>query len=508
MVISSIYAGVVKNSYQAKVSQPKNKACQNETSPKECLKNFGLYSNYIASINKVKISFKGYGEDDNPAQKLFWILTGRNDIYEDNYTKERYVNGGNSLKKWINAPARELLNRGADEAIQSICTITKKNDCYPGIPNNIPTPNGKKPEEGEWGYDHWGGDNWGTRANYIEINPRTIAKHEGSRVSEGLLNAIKLLPAIPPSGDKFANCIILSQLYPTLGSDGWTNGNDGIYAVNLHEGISKNLTSEGLGRDGQRMTDREMVKAFNDLAHLRGFKTGFRMPLSSKQLRVHGQEFNWGEHENAYIDACKDAINLGFDAIYFDSAKHVGWYDMDNYHGNGDVPSYGAMSYITSQIRQRTGKNNLSFIGEHCYTDERYVNMGLTAGSNYGNPEDISEIKRNSNSQKNNFRYKAGPNVSDDNDENCYNFDKKLKRLEGCLYGYEYAEDKLPTFMQMNDLFPLTPYTSTHSEMERSISKSYDGSPKSHIENIFDTSRTSEWYQNEVNQKFLGAIYR
>ena len=44
----------------------------------ECL---GVY-------NKAHISFKGYCGDKQPAKKLFWIATGRNEIFRDEETEK------------------------------------------------------------------------------------------------------------------------------------------------------------------------------------------------------------------------------------------------------------------------------------------------------------------------------------------------------------------------------------------------------------------------------------
>ena len=252
------------------------KPSQTTTIPKElkqpqasALELFGNYNKAIvnkAPINKAQINFKGYYGDQQPAKKLFWILKGNNDVYEDNETKRDLYKGGNTgWKKWVATRPEDLLKRSPMDAIQSICTLNKQPDCYPGIPSYIPSPN----------Y----GDKWGRRANYIEINPRTVALTEGDKKSEGLLNVMKLLPAIPPSSKSNANCIVLSQLYPAMyrENDGRT-GHSSLYTVDLHSGISKNLTSDKLSRGNQRMGDDEQVKAFNDMAHLRGLiyrKLGF-----------------------------------------------------------------------------------------------------------------------------------------------------------------------------------------------------------------------------------------
>ena len=134
----------------------------------------------LGVYNKVNLSFKGYYGDNQPAKKLFWIATGRNHIYRDEET-EKNAWRKNGKKKWSTMIPSDLLNRTPEQAIQSICTL---NDTY-HIPGYILSPN----------Y----GNNWGRRANYIEFNPRLLAKAEGNKKSEGLLNMIKLLPAIPPS---------------------------------------------------------------------------------------------------------------------------------------------------------------------------------------------------------------------------------------------------------------------------------------------------------------------
>ncbi len=494
MAINSVSFGMVSNSYPSSIAKTNTAPAPKETKPQKNILSHNIYANYLATVNKAGIAFKGYDHDSNPAKKLFWILTGRNSVYEDDYTKQNYVNGGNTgYKKWVNAPAYELLNRSPEQAIQSVCTITKPDNSCPNIPDYIKTPN----------Y----GDNWGRKANYIEINPRTVAKHENNRVSEGLLGAIKLLPAIPPSSDNFANCVVLSQLYPTIWGESYVDDGSSLYTMNLDAGISKNLTSDWLERDGVRMKDEELVKSFNDLAHMRGLKTGFRMLLSDGQMWVNGKSFSWHKNENDFIEACCKGIDMGFDAIYFDSAKHIDGYESEHYCGVGSLPNYKQMQYITDQIRRRTGRNDIALIGEKCDKNPRFEEMGFTAGTDRGNASDRGSIEYEGRDQSWNRKYGAGPEVSNDNDPGWYNFNERIKRLDNCLFGYSSSYDKLPTYMQMHDIFPLTPYTNTHDEMLKSMSKSTDGSPSSHYYNVFDTSDAAKWFQNEVNQKFLGAIY-
>lgn len=449
--------------------------------------NFASYDSALASVCRAQISFKGYFGDPQPAKKLFYMLTGRNEIYEDNWTKDHlfYAND----KKWVSANPAELLKRTPEQAVQSICTITKSENQYPHIPSYIQSPN----------Y----GDNWGRFANYIEINPRAIAKYDGDRISEGLLETMKLLPAIPPASKKGANCLILSQLYPSISNDG--NIYDGsLYCANLHSGISKNLTSEGLYG---KMGEDEQVKAFNDLAHLMGFKTGFRMPLSAGQLKIQGNDFNWYDHEKAYIDACIWGIELGFDSIYFDSGKHV--VDYDGYSGQGAMPNDKQFAYILYEIRNKTGRSDLSFIGEKCNNNYRYKEIGLTAGTDWGKPDNIESIKYESRRQAYSREYAAGPEVSNDNDYGELSFETRLNRLNSCLWGFDNEADKLPMYMQLHDFFPLSPYTNTHELMmspkKMSGSDAWTDCEK-HWDGIFNTANAAENYTNAVYEMFANSI--
>ncbi len=450
------------------------------------------YLSYVSSINKSMISFKG--SFDNNAQKLFWVLSGTNAIYEDDYTKDHYFNGGNTgWKKWVYAPASELLQRTPVQAIQSLCTMTKPVNSFPKIPSNISTPN----------Y----GNNWGRHANYIEINPRTIAKHEYDRVSEGILGVIKLLPAIPPSANNFANCVVLSQLYPALWGESYTGDGTSLYTMNLNTGISKNVSSPWLERNSVRVSDEDQIRAFNDLAHMRGLKTGFRMLLSEGQMKVDGRDFNWDTDEDVFVGECVKAINLGFDAVYFDSAKHIGGYEPEHYCGVGRLPSYEQMQRINYKIRDWSGRNDISIVGEKCDRHPRFEEMGFNAGTDKVNAEDRSGIERESREQSRNQNYGSGPEVSNDNDDAWYDFETRLSRMGNCLFGYNSPEEKLPTFMQMNDLFPLTPYTTTHQEMLESKSRG-NSCPDEHIANVFDSSDNAKHYQRIVNNIFADAIYK
>lgn len=443
--------------------------------------------NNLAVYNRASVNFKGYYGDHQPAKKLFWILTGRNNICRDNETDMRTYHTL-SGKKWVTTNPEDLLKRSPEQAIQSICTLNNHFE----IPSYVLSPN----------Y----GDKWGRRANYIEINPRTVALSHGNEKQEGLLNVIKLLPAIPPSSKSYANCIILSQLYPTMGNyDDNKTGNRSLYSIDLHSGISKNLTSRNLSRGYERMGDDEQVKAFNDLAHIRGLKTGIRMPLSEGQMTVQGRAFNWDKDEKAFIDACCWAVDLGFDAIFFDSAKHVGNYDMGNYFGVGRLPNYQQMQYITQQIREKTGRSDIAFIGEKCDNDTRFNNLGFSAGTDWGKADNFQSVMHEFKQQRWNDEYAAGPIISDDNDYGSLSFETRLNRIKNSFNAYEDIGYRLPTFMQMADLFPLSPYTNTHDQMMRSENRSGYGDIESGYNNIFNTSGDAYNYRMNVYREFANS---
>lgn len=444
--------------------------------------------NNIAAYNKANITFKGYYGDQQPAKKLFWILTGRNNICKDDET-DYHTYHTLSGKKWVTINPEDLLKRSPEQAIQSICTLNN----YYDIPSYILSPN----------Y----GDKWGRRANYIEINPRTVALSQGNEKQEGLLNVIKLLPAIPPSSKSYANCIVLSQLYPTMCNyDDNKTGDRSLYTVDLHSGISKNLTSRNLSRGRERMGDDEQVKAFNDLAHIRGLKTGIRMPLSEGQMTVKGRPFNWDKDEKAFIDSCCWAVELGFDSIFFDSAKHVGDYDMGNYCGHGRIPNYKQMQYITNQIRSKTGRNDISLVGEKCNDDTRFNDLGLTAGNDWGRADDFNSVMHEFKKQRWNDEYAAGPIISDDNDCGELNFETRLNRIKNAFNAYEDISYRLPTYMQMADIFPLSPYTNTHEQMMKSENRSGYGDIESSYNNIFNTSQAAFDYRMNVYKEFANSI--
>ena len=410
-------------------------------------------------LSKDTVSFTGYYGDGQPVKKLYWLVSGKNNPDYDFWAESHMWQAGD--KRWLYAYPNDLLKRTPTETINTIMTLTGQGQ----IPANVVSPQIR-------------GDRWGRYATYIEVNPRAIAQYDNGRVSDGLMQTLKLMTAIPPSSNYSPNCVVLSQLYPTPWGDGTTQ-DGGLYRVDLHRGISKNLTSRGLDH---KMGDDEQVRAFNELAHLMGFKTGFRMPISSGQIKIKGRDFSWQHDEKAYIDACVWAIELGFDAIYFDSAKHI--VDMDGYCG-------------------------LAFIGEKCYPRSDYPEMGLTAGTHWGRPENIESVKWESDSQSWARDYAAGPEVSNDNDYGELSFEDRLNRLNSCLFGYNSRENKIPAYLQMNDIFPLSPYTNTHELMEYAKELSSPGAwseCERHWDGIFRTDDAARWYTTEVYKKFEAAM--
>ena len=229
------------------------------------------------------------------------------------------------------------MTRTLKRAVDSISTLSESGNFFREIPDNIVTPN----------Y----GDNWGRFANYIEINNRAIARMQNNRCSDGIISSIKLLPAIPPSAKSWANCIILSQIFPNIYGDGFNKASweeNSIYGLKLNAGYSENIISRNL-----KVSPETLFKAFNDLAHFRGIKTGFRIVISEDQLKIarpykEDENFRWHnkEHEEIFITECVKLVNLGFEAIFFDSAKHIGGYDCANYTGVGALPEYPQMQYI------------------------------------------------------------------------------------------------------------------------------------------------------------------
>lgn len=414
----------------------------------------------------------------NAVNKLLNALGENTKLSPDEWSKERTFASGN--KKWLaNILPSELLNRSVKQAVESLVTINESGEFYPTFPDNIETPN----------Y----GDKWGRLANYIEINNRAIAEMHGDKTKNGILSSIKLLPALPPSAKSWANCVILSQIFPNIYGDGYNKGpfeENSIYGIKLNAGYSGNIIDYDIV---DKISPEEQFQAFNQLAHIHGLKTGFRTVISADQIKVaypyeNDVTFNWDnpEHQEMFINEHVKLINLGFESIFIDSAKHIGGYDMQNYAGVGALPGYEQMQYILYEIRTRSGKTSLSFVGEKSTGDfERYKNLGLTTGTAFVPPDNYDKVKCWSTQFKYSKEYAPGVEVSNDNDEGGRSYEDRLNRINSTLFAYEYPSDKLPSFMQMEDLFPLRYDTNTHHLMMTNPSYSTDGTPLSHWENLF-----------------------
>lgn len=421
----------------------------------------------------------------------------------DKWTIEHQFISG--MKKWVaNIVPSELLMRTIKDTVNSLMTLNQDGNFYKEFPDNILTP------------DY--GDNWGVNANYIEINNRAIAEMKVNEIGEhvcrnGLLSAIKLLPAIPPSAKSWANCVILSQIFPNIYGDGYNklpHEENSIYGIKLNAGYSINIIDYDIV---QKVSAFEQFRAFNDLANFHGLKTGFRTVISADQIKVvqpDGSDvtFDWNndEHFNLFLNSHIELVNAGFEAIFIDSAKHIGGYDMGNYTGVGALPSYEQMQYIIHEIRSRSAKTHLSFVGEKSSGDfSRYENLGLSTGTGFIDPDDFHTVKDKSVNHKYSKNYAPGVEVSNDNDQGGRSYEQRLHRINNSLFAYEYPSDKLASFMQMEDLFPLRYDTNTHHLMMSNPSYSTDGTPQSHWQNLFAKEDGRE-YNKKVAELFVHSL--
>ena len=434
----------------------------------------------------------------NTINKLLTALKEDTILSPDKWTiKHEFVSG---MRKWIaNILPSELLKRSIKQTVESLVTLNQEGIFYNSFPDNIETP------------DY--GDNWGVTANYIEINNRAIAEMHKNICKNGIFSAVKLLPAIPPSAKSWANCIILSQIFPNIYGDGYNKSaeeENSIYGIKLNGGYSKNIINYDISNE---ITPTEQFKAFNILANFHGLKTGFRTVISADQIKVvlddgsdTGFDWNNSEHFNLFLNSHIELVNMGFEAIFIDSAKHIGGYDMENYTGVGALPTYEQMQYIIHEIRSRTGNTHLSFVGEKSSGDFiRYENLGLSTGTGFIDPNDFHTVKNKAIEHKYSKNYSPGVEVSNDNDLGGRSYEERLQRINNSIFAYEYPSDKLASFMQMEDLFPLRYDTSTHHLMMSNPSYSTDGSPESHWENLF-TKDDGREYNKKVAELFVHAL--
>ncbi len=419
---------------------------------------------------------------ENCVNKLLKAFDENEALSRDEFADYIAFHGiGNAYnKRWLAdiVPA-DVLKLSVKQAVNIIATLSESGVFYDRFPDNIETPN----------Y----GDKWGRLANYIEINDRAIAYMDGGCTCKGILSCIKLLTAIPPSAKSWANCVILSQVWQNIFGDAYEKGpfeENSIYGLRLNTSYSDNIIDYSIV---DKISPEEQLKAFVDLAHFRGIKVGFRHVISADQMKVatcykDDVAFDWNnpEHVEIYIQECVKLMNLGFECMFIDSAKHIGGYDMENYTGVGALPEYHQMQYILNEIRSRSGKTDISFVGEKSSFDfERYRLMGLNAGTDFITGDNFYAVRDLSETLKYNREYAPGVEITNDNNEGGLSYEQKLNRIRTALFGFYCASDKLPSFMQMNDLFPLRYDTNTHHLMMTNPSYSTDGTALSHWENLF-----------------------
>ncbi len=441
---------------------------------------------------------------ENCVNKLLKALDGNINLQRDEFADYIAFHGIGSAynKRWLgNIVPADVLKLSVKDAVNIIATLSESGVFYDKFPDNIETPN----------Y----GDKWGRLANYIEINDRAIATMDNGCTCKGILSCIKLLTAIPPSAKSWSNCVILSQVWQNIFGDAYEKGpfeENSIYGLRLNTSYSDNIIDYSIV---DKISPEEQLKAFVDLAHFRGIKVGFRHVISADQMKVaqpykDDVTFDWKnpEHVELYIQECVKLMNLGFECMFIDSAKHIGGYDMGNYTGVGALPEYHQMQYILYEIRTRTGKTDISFVGEKSSDDfERYRLMGLNAGTDFITGDDFYAVRNLSEQLKYCRDYAPGVEVTNDNNEGGLSYEQKLNRINTSLFGYYLASDKLPSFMQMNDLFPLRYDTTTHHLMMTNPSYSLDGTALSHWENLF-TKDDGRNYNRCAGELFAYALER
>ncbi len=447
-----------------------------------------IANNHFMTRNVVNKLLKALGENTKLKKNLF-----------SNYIALHGI-GSAYPKRWLaNIVPSDLLKLSVKEAIEIILTLSESCIFYEKFPDYTGTP--------------LYGDKWGRVANYIEINDRAIAVMDNGCTCKGILNCIKLLPAIPPSAKSWANCIILSQIWQNIYGDAYEKGpfeENSIYGLRLNTSYSDNIIDYSIV---DKILPEEQLKAFVDLAHFRGLKVGFRHVISADQIKIvrpyrDDETFNWNnpEHVEIYINECVKLMNLGFECMFIDSAKHIGGYDMANYTGVGALPEYKQMQYILNEIRLRSGKTNISFVGEKSSDDfERYRLMGLNAGTDFITGDNFEAVKELSERLKFYRDYAPGVEVSNDNNIGNLTYEQKLNRINSAIFGYYLASDKLPSFMQMDDIFPLRSDTSTHHLMMTNPSYSTDKTALSHYENLFAKEEGRE-YNKRVGELFAYAL--
>ena len=133
--------------------------------------------------------------------------------------------------------------------------------------------------------------------------------------------------------------------------------------------------------------------------------------------------------------------------------------------------------------------------------------MGLNAGTDFITGDNFYNVRELSQRLKYNRTYAPGVEIENDNYGGGISFEQRLNRISSALFGYYLASDKLPSFMQTNDLFPLRYDTNTHHIMMANPNYSTDGSDLSHIENLF-SKQDGAHYNHKVGELFAHALCR
>lgn len=133
--------------------------------------------------------------------------------------------------------------------------------------------------------------------------------------------------------------------------------------------------------------------------------------------------------------------------------------------------------------------------------------MGLNAGTDFITGDDFNSVKNLSEKLKYLRTYAPGVEITNDNYDGGLSYEQKLNRINTALFAYNYASDKLPSFMQMDDLFPLRYDTTTHHLMMTNPSYSTDGTSFSHFENLF-AKDDGRFYNKCVGELFAWALNR
>jgi len=281
--------------------------------------------------------------------------------YDDNVNvpldqSEIYSDGPEGHRRWIVTEPWKILRWPMRDVICCIEKVNVGTTNYSQINNDF-------------------GDKWGVKANYFII-PTTFIY--------GLNGVTRLIPTIPPSRNGTATCMILYGVFAPYDLQ------SSHYCWDLCRGLDPDLICPD-PVDGQQFTgDVNLhIQTVCDLAHARGLKIGFSMRTSEQQMRFGDRQFSWQSDWDVrgYIEAAKNLVNLGMDAIYLDCAFLAG--------GGGEWIPYGRLQEVTSAIRSETERGgSVAILGEGCDRNwGHWKYAGITAGFH----EDVTKIDTDGN---------------------------------------------------------------------------------------------------------------